>query len=75
MYKIIRGLVAMLVDHLTQPDLRTRSNHNYTYKHMLTSTSAYSNSFFPRSIPDWNKLAADIANSQTINIFKYEMWD
>ena len=59
MYKIIQSLVAMPTDHLTTSDLWTRSNHEYTYEHIPTSTSAYTNSFLSRTILHWNKTSCE----------------
>ena len=59
MYKIVHGLAAAPTDILVKSDSRTRSNHDFKFKHIPARTSTYKNSFYPRTIPQWNALPAE----------------
>ena len=61
--KIISGRAAVTTDILIKADSRTRSKHPYKLKHIQARTSAYKNSFFPRTIPEWNKLSTEAVSS------------
>ena len=51
--------------HVVQADSRTRANHIYKFRPKTISSSyaAYKNSFFPRTIPQWNSLDKDTAEA------------
>jgi len=70
MFKIVHGLVAVPTTSLIPADSRTRSNHQYKFKCILASTTAYRNSFYPRTIPQWNDLDKKSAEATTIDCFK-----
>ena len=70
MYKIVHNLVAVPTTLLIPADSRTRMQHQYKYRAMSTSTSQHKNSFFPRTIPQWNILNQDIADSPSLDAFK-----
>jgi len=74
LFKILQGLVAVQTDMMVPSDTRTR-HHNQSYKHISADTRNYANSFFPRTISDWNKLPADTINSQTPVAFKRSLRD
>ena len=58
MYKIIHGKVAIPVDDiLKQPDKRTRKKHKFTNRHLDPNIEQFRNSFFTRTIPEWNNLS------------------
>jgi len=57
-------------EHLERSYTSTRKNHNFVYNHIQSSTDAYKYSFFPRTIPLWNKLDSDTVNSNNIEQFK-----
>jgi hypothetical protein len=71
MYQINHGLVAIPTDDLLIPaDSRTRASNCYKYKQLVAKTEAYRNSFFPRTITEWNRLDNNIVNSATIDSFR-----
>ena len=70
MYKISHQLVAVPPTQLIPPNRRTRSNHCYKYQTIRANTTVYKNSFYPRSIPEWNDLSADLAESPSLDTFK-----
>ena len=48
----------------------TRANHRFKFRHYTSRTTMYRNSFFPRTIPEWNKLPSIIVESNDLNLFK-----
>ena len=51
MFKAVRGLVAVPSTQLTPVDKRTRANHQFKYRNILTNSAPYKFSFFPRAVP------------------------
>ena len=71
MYKILHRSVAIPADHiLTVNTSRTRSSHHLKLHHLATNSTAYKQSFFPRTIPEWNALPQSLVGSETADIFK-----
>lgn len=73
-YKIINGLTPGflydLIPHRHQ-DLHgyaTRNRDNYV--HFLCSTEAFSKTFYPQTLRDWEALPDEIKNQPTVNLFK-----
>ena len=68
-FKIINNEVAKNQnEHLERSSSSTRRSHKPQYKHFGTSTEAYKNSFFPRSVLIWNKLNSNVViNLKTLN--------
>ena len=59
MLKILNELVEIPInDRLIPVDRRTRGEHNQTYKHIRANTTLGQNSFWHRTIRDWNYLPA-----------------
>ena len=57
MFKILNELVEIPInDRLIPADRRTRGGHNQAYKHLRANTTLGQNSFWHRTIPDWNFL-------------------
>ena len=48
----------------------TRSSHSAQNCSYQTYSDALKNSFFPRSIPQWNSLSPSVVNSQTAEEFR-----
>ena len=49
---------------------RHQSTHNNCFQLPPSQTAAYRNSFFPRTISEWNELPEIIVSAQSLNIFK-----
>lgn len=47
----------------------TRSYHPRKIAEYSCKTKTFKNSFFPRTISDWNALPADVVTSPTIDVF------
>ena len=71
LYKFVHGLIDIPpTDYLTQTSSRTRTVHKYKYQQYSTSTKY---SFFPRTIPLWNRLPAAAAEAPSLVSFKREL--
>ena len=71
MYNIVTGAVAVKPDeYLTAAYNRTRSNNNKKFQHMQARTDICKNSYFPKTIPEWNNLSNETVNSISIETFK-----
>ena len=74
LYKIVHGLIDIPpTDYLTQTCSRTRTAHKYKYQQYSTSTDCFKYSFFPRTIPLWNRLPAAAAEAPSLVSFKREL--
>ena len=70
-YKIVHGHIAVPTDDiLVTVDNRTRSDHQYKYRYMPASTTEYKNSFFPKTIKEWNNCSVDLIESSSLDVFK-----
>ena len=71
MYQIVNDLVAIPTeDILHDTDSRTRSNHLLTFKHITAKTDAFKNSYFPKTIKEWNNLDSQVVISDTVDTFR-----
>ena len=70
MYKVVQGLVAVPASSLEPADTRTRANHAFKFRNITTATTQYKHSFFPRTIPEWNGLKKEVAESGSLNMFR-----
>ena len=76
MFKILNELVEIPInDRLIPADRRTRGGHNQAYKHIRANTTLGQNSFWHRTIPDWNSLPAAATESKTVAAFKSQLVD
>ena len=73
MYKICDQQIAVPPTQLLPPNRPTRSNHRYKYQTIRTHTEVYRNSFYPRTIPDWNRLPAEAANCPSADSFRQRL--
>ena len=75
-YKIINNLA--VVPHSCREkadvtDVRTNKKHSQKFRHIGYNVDPYGQSFFPNSISAWNGLAKDIAEANTLDIFKSKL--
>ena len=74
LYKIVHGLIGIPpTDYLTQTISRNRTAQKYKYQQYSTSTDCFKYSFFPRTIPLWNRLPAAAAEAPSLVSFKREL--
>jgi hypothetical protein len=72
-YKATNNQIALNIpDYIRKPLRKSRQYHESKYTQLSTSTSYYQNSFFPRTIVDWNKLPANVIDAPGIPLFKLE---
>ena len=71
LYKISEHLVSIDNDkYLKPPNRFTRHMHCKTYQVPKFKTDYRKESFFPRTIKDWNNLSSDIVSADTLDIFR-----
>ena len=58
---------------LEKADVRTRKKHSQKFRHIGYNIDPYGQSFFPNCISVWNGLAKDIAEANTLDIFKSKL--
>ena len=71
LYKANNNLIALQVPpyYQTRPT-QTRLHHQSSFIHPFTRTSSYMNSFFPRTIKEWNTLPPTTVASNSLTIFQ-----
>ena len=73
-YKIVHDLIAIPHSRYLTPDSKnTRAAHSFKFQQYPTSTDCFKFSFFPRTIPVWNKLPAAAAVAPSLVSFKREL--
>ena len=73
MYKITNKLIDIPLDSRLQPNKRFTRGHNKKYQEPSARIELYRNSFYPRTIKEWNKLPAYIVDAPTANSFKQRL--
>ena len=72
-HKIHSGAVSIEKDKYLTPALSlksTRSSYSAQYCRYQTYSDALKNSFFPRTISQWNSLSPSVVNSRTAEEFR-----
>ena len=72
-YKIINNLAVVPHSCLEKADVRTRKKHSQKFRHIGYNIDPYGQSFLPNCISAWNGLAKDIADANTLDIFKSKL--
>lgn len=71
MYKIKNGLVKIETSNkLVTPSRLSRNMGVHSFQIQSSNTKVRKESFYPRTIRDWNALPTDIATSPSLEIFK-----
>ena len=74
MFKIVNDQVAVPASKFLQPALRPTRHHNSKlFLCPQAKKDGFNNSFFPRTIAQWNTLPESIVNSTTTEIFKEQV--
>ena len=74
MYKIANGLVAIEADEfLQQPSRFTKRSNEHNFQTIRARTDTYAQSYFLRTIKDWNKLDISVVTSPSIDSSKMEL--
>ena len=74
MYKIINGEIDIPSDRFLTPVAR-RSRHNNSKSYIIphARTQFYKNSFFPRTITEWNRLPENTVQALSTEAFKNQL--
>ena len=74
MFYLLRFVVVvplcLPIDSLEKADTRTRGSTQFNFKHIQTRKKAAQQSFFVRTIPDWNVLHPDVKTAPSAEAFK-----
>ena len=71
LFKIVTGRVAVQAEGTLLPaDSRTRHKHKHKYRHLPATCNQCLNSFFVKSIPDWNSLPEACITADTVTAFQ-----
>ncbi|KAK3085893.1 hypothetical protein FSP39_010100 [Pinctada imbricata] len=71
MFKIVKEKVAIPKANRLIPPLRfSRNMHSLSFQIPSCRTQIRQNSFFPRTIKDWNQLPLDTVMSDSVESFK-----
>ena len=58
---------------LEKADGRTRAAHKFKLKHQSPTTTEHRHSFVNRTIPEWNRLPATMAEVDSLSEFKSQL--
>ena len=74
LYKIYHGMVAVDGEkYLIPPRRFSRNMHRNSFQLPSTTSLYRKESFFPRTIRDWNNLPSDVASAPTLESFKAQV--
>ena len=72
-YKFHHGLISINSKYLPKPSksrLSSRNNNNQSYDIPTCTTRYRQMAFFPRTIPEWNKLPQEVVTAKSLDCFK-----
>ena len=74
-YKIAHELITVPAAELDleKPVRDTRANHRYKYRELRATTTELKNSTVYKTIPQWNKLPARVAEAESLASFKAQL--
>ena len=58
---------------LEKVDKRTQKKRSLKFRHIGYNMDHYGQSFFPKSISAWNRFAQEIAEANTLDLFKFKL--
>ena len=71
---IINGLLALKIpNYFTAISTNTRIHHHQSYYFTHIRTDAYMNSFFHRTIREWNDLPQHVIDSNSLDLFQEQL--
>jgi hypothetical protein len=70
MYKIINDLIAIPAENYITHSKYTRTSNSKKINLYSCKTDIYKNSFFPKSVRDWNNLCDSCVLSDSVDAFK-----
>ena len=71
-YKIINHILQILINYFSTPSpvITTRSRNDMKFLHYQPIINYFKYSFFPRTIPEWNRLSSGIVHADIFDSFK-----
>ena len=74
LYKSINDLCAIPTENYLAPNTsRTRQGNNNNYRTIRSNSEHHRNSFFPRTIRDWNALPTEVKGCNTLSAFQEKL--
>ena len=72
LFKIVHGKVGITPSDLglVPADSRTRASHRHKFKHKGGHRDQTKFSMIHRTVPEWNRLPATLAEAESVDIFK-----
>ena len=70
LYKISNGLVKINSEHLKEPSRRSRHQHSKSFIVPTSVRDYHKNSFYPRTIRDWNGLPESVVSATSLDCFR-----
>ena len=72
LYKIINHIIQIPPNYFPTPSpvITNRSSNNMKFLHYQSTINCFKYSFFPRTIPEWNRLPSDIVHADSLDSFK-----
>ncbi len=70
LYKGLHNLVAVPTDTLIQGHTRTMQSTANKFRQFTANSAAYQNSFFPRTVVDWNRLPSGATQAGSLSAFR-----
>ena len=75
-YKAVHHLTALSIPQCFLPtNFPTRNHHQYHYIIPSARTSSYQNSFYPRTIKEWNQLSISVIEANNFQLFSLYLGD
>ncbi|KAL8599335.1 hypothetical protein ACOMHN_008050 [Nucella lapillus] len=75
-YKLHHGLVSIDSKYLPKPSnsrLSSRTNNSLSYDIPTCTTRYRQMAFFPKTIPEWNKLPQEVVTAESLDCFKFRL--
>ena len=69
-YKMVNGLVDINLQNYVVKASRQTRGHNQKYQTMRWKVAVWRNSFFPKTVTEWNELPASAVNCPSLESFK-----
>ena len=75
LYKVVNGEVVITADdlELQRADQRTRANHDHKFREKRARTQRLKSSSIYRTISEWNRLPAQVAEAGSLVTFKSQL--
>ena len=70
MYEAVTGKIALQIPEYVKPKQRiTRQYHPMKFTHLTPASNTYKFRFYPRTLPEWNSLPAEVIDQPNVEAF------